>query len=211
MGEADDGVHRRPDLVAHIGEEHTLGLARFERRLGRLLQLGLGRLKGLLGRLAGVDVAPRADHLDGTATLVPDEMLLVADPAIGAVLLAEAVLGQVFARSEQLGLLRLDLGKIIGMHMAPPEIGVLHIFLGAVAQHRLDAGADEGRREIAGRGEAVDHRRAPRRARDRVRSRARSRAASASLRSVTSVHDPTISTGSPLASRTTCCSSFTQK
>ena len=123
MGEADDGVHRRPDLVAHIGEEDALGLACLERRRGRFLQLGLRPLGFELGRLAGVDIAPRADHLDRVAVTVADEMLLVADPDIGAVLLAEAVLGQVLAVFEQLDLLRLDLGEVVGMNVGPPEVG----------------------------------------------------------------------------------------
>ena len=93
----------------------------------------------------------------GSPALVANEMLLVAHPAIGTVLLAEAIFGEMLAGPEQLDLLRLDLGEIVGMHMAPPEIRVLQIFIGAVAQHQLDAGADEGGREIAGRGETVDH------------------------------------------------------
>ena len=211
MGQADDGVHRGSDLVAHIGEEHALGLAGLQRRRGRLLELFLRGLKRLLGGLARVDVAPRADHLDRAAALVADEMLLVADPAIGAVLLAEAIFGEMLARSEQLDLLRFDFGEILGMHVATPEIGILQVFLGAIAQHRLDTGADEGGREIAGRGETVDHHRGRAEQQHRA-ARARARAAaSASLRSVMSVHDPTISTGLPFASRTTCCWSFTQK
>ncbi len=58
MRQPDDGVHRRPDLVAHIGEERALGFARRERRLGRLLKLSLCRQQSLLGRLAGIDIAP---------------------------------------------------------------------------------------------------------------------------------------------------------
>ena len=114
MRQADDRVHRRPDLVAHIGEEHALGLARLERRTRRLLKLGLRSLKGKLGPLAGVDVAPRSHHLDGAPRLVADEMLLVAHPAIGAILAAEAVFGEMLAVAEQLDLLRLDLGKSSG-------------------------------------------------------------------------------------------------
>ena len=57
-----------------------------------------GRRDRLLGRLALGDVAPRADDLLRLAAPVPDEALLVADPAIAAVLLQEAVLERVLAR-----------------------------------------------------------------------------------------------------------------
>ena len=71
----------------------------------------------------------------GLPVQVANEVLLVAHPAIGAVLLAEAVFGEMLARLEQLRLLRLDLGKIVGMDVGAPEVRVLQIFLGAVAQH----------------------------------------------------------------------------
>src|SRR5262245_40226138 len=107
MREADDGVHRRPDFVAHIGKKGALGLACLKRRGGRLLELLLRGLECLFGGLAGVDVAPRAHHFDRAAVSVANEMLLVAHPAISAVLLAEAILGVMLARSEQFDLLRL--------------------------------------------------------------------------------------------------------
>ena len=54
-GHADDAVHRRPNLVAHVGEEAALGLARSVRLVARdhevpaaLARLGLAR--GKLGR-----------------------------------------------------------------------------------------------------------------------------------------------------------------
>ena len=45
------------------------------------------------------------------------------------------------------------------MHAAPPEIGILQILLGLVAEPVPNVLADEGRPEVAGRLEAVDHRR----------------------------------------------------
>ena len=63
-------------------------------------------------------------------------MLLVAHPAIDAVLLAEAVFGDVRALLEQLGLLGLDRGKILRMDAGPPEIGVLQIFVGRSSRAR---------------------------------------------------------------------------
>ena len=74
----------------------------------------------------------------------------------------------------------------------------------------LDIGADKGRREVAACGETVDHGRSG--AQQQVEPGAHSlRVSSASLRAVTSVHEPTISTGLPSASRTICCRSSTQK
>ena len=85
--------------------------------------------------------------------------MLIAHPAIGAVLAAEAVLGEMLAVAEQLDLLRFDLGQVVWMHACPPEIRVLEILVGAVAQHMRDVGADEGRGEIAAGTEAINHRR----------------------------------------------------
>ena len=45
------------------------------------------------------------------------------------------------------------------MHATPPEIRVLQIFIGPVAQHVSDIGAHERGREITTRPEAVNHRR----------------------------------------------------
>ena len=52
LGHADHAVHRRADLVAHLGQELALGPARRLRRVARLPQL-------LLGALALGDVAVR--------------------------------------------------------------------------------------------------------------------------------------------------------
>ena len=49
-------------------------------------------------------------------------MLLVTDPAVGAVLLPEAVFGGVLAVLEELGLLGFDSGEIVGVHPLPPEV-----------------------------------------------------------------------------------------
>jgi len=70
--------------------------------------------------------------------------LIVADPDVIAIPLAEAVFGGVAALLEQLALLGLDRGQILRVNVAPPEIGVLQIFLGAVAEQALDILADEG-------------------------------------------------------------------
>ena len=105
------------------------------------------------------DVAPRADHLDRLAFLVPDEPLFIVHPAVGAVLLEKSVLDRVGTFLEQVDRLGLHRGEVVGMHAAPPEIGVLQILLRLIAQPVLDVLADEGRREIPRRLVAVDHRR----------------------------------------------------
>ena len=130
------------------------------RRAGeQVLDPGLGRRHRLLRPLALADVAPRADHLDRLAVLVPDQALLVVHPAVGAVLLEEPVLDGVAALPEQLDGLGLDRGEVVGVHAAPPEIRVFQIVVRLVAEPILDVLADEGRREVARRLEAVDHRR----------------------------------------------------
>ena len=95
----------------------------------------------------------------GVAARVADQVLLVADPAIGAVLLAEPVFGEMLTGLEQPRLLGLEGLEIVGMDVPPPEIGVLEIFVGAVAEQAVDVVADEGGGEIAAGLEAVDHRR----------------------------------------------------
>ena len=105
------------------------------------------------------DVAPRADHLDRLAVLVADQVLLVDHPAVAAVLLEEPVLDRVAAFLEQQGGLGLHRREVVGVHAAPPEIRVLQVFLRLVAEPVPDVLADEGRREVARRLEAVDHRR----------------------------------------------------
>ena len=48
LGHADDAVHRRADLVAHVGEELGLEPRRFERRVARRRQLGLDLLVSVM-------------------------------------------------------------------------------------------------------------------------------------------------------------------
>ncbi len=114
---------------------------------------------GLLGLLAGADVAPGADDLDRLTVVAAQQILLVAHPDVIAVALAEAVLRSVAALLEELALLGLDRSEILRVHIAAPEIGVLEILLRAIAEQALDVLADEGRGVVVLRLEAVDHRR----------------------------------------------------
>src|SRR6476620_12576498 len=108
MRQPDDGVHRRSDLVAHIGEERALGLAYRKCRFGRLLEFALSAEQRLLRFLPAVDITPRAHHFERFAVRVANKMLLVADPAIGTVFLAEPIFGRMRSRLEQLRLIGLD-------------------------------------------------------------------------------------------------------
>ena len=94
MGKADDRVHRRPDLVAHIGQEDALRLACLERRRGRFLQI-------LLRLLACCDIGQRAHNLDCLSILIAQEMLLIFYPAIGAIHAPVPVLDRSFAAIER--------------------------------------------------------------------------------------------------------------
>jgi hypothetical protein len=76
-------------------------------------------------------------------------MLLVVHPAIGAVLLAEAVFDDVLAGLEQYVHLGFDTRQILRMHPLAPEIRVVEIFGSRVAEQPRDVLADEGRGKIA--------------------------------------------------------------
>ena len=114
------------------------------------------RVLALLGRLARADVAPRADHLERRAALVANEVLLVIDPAIGAILAAEAIFERLLTRIEQIGHLGVDALDVIGMDVLVPEPGIAEIFFRRVAEQHPNIVADEGRGEIVAGLEAVD-------------------------------------------------------
>ena len=82
----------------------------------------------LLGRLACRDIAPRPDDLRRLAVGAPDQVLLVVDPAVGAVLAAEAVLHRVDPVLEEPGNGILDSGQVVGVDPVAPEGWVLQVF-----------------------------------------------------------------------------------
>ena len=59
-------------------------------------------------------------HEPTTSTRVPlrvaSQMLLVTDPAIRTILLAEPIFGEMLSLLKQLHLLGLDSSKVVGMH-----------------------------------------------------------------------------------------------
>src|SRR6516164_7232138 len=89
--------------------------------------------------------------------LVAHEVLLVIDPTIGAILAAEAVFDRLLALLEQIADLGLDAREVVGMHAHTPEIRIVEILAGQIAEQAPDVVADEGRREIVLSLEAVDH------------------------------------------------------
>ena len=103
-------------------------------------------------------MAPGADNFRRLAGRVADEMLLVIHPAISAVLAPERVFERLLAGLEELADLRLDAGEILGMDMITPEIRIAEILGGLIAEQARDVLADEDRREIVPRLEAVDDR-----------------------------------------------------
>jgi hypothetical protein len=90
---------------------------------------------------------------------VLDQMLLVVDPGIGAVLAAEAIFDRVLAFLEQISDLGLDARKILRVHALAPEIGILEIFARGIAEQPRDVLAHKQWREIIPGLEAVDHHR----------------------------------------------------
>src|SRR5690606_28237351 len=120
------------------------------------------RLADLLSRR---DVVPGPDHLDGVAGGRPHQLKVVADPAVAAVLLAEAVLDREAAVLEEPPVIVLDPGQVLRVNALAPEIRAFEVLLARIAEQLLDVPADEGRRVIARRPEAVDH---GRRAREKM-------------------------------------------
>src|ERR1700741_4930987 len=103
------------------------------------------------------DVAPRADHLDSIASLVAYQLQLIADPAIVAVFLAEAILVGDMPLLEQTPHAALDAVQVLGVNAGLPELRARQVLLGLVAQEILHVLADERRRVVARRLETVDH------------------------------------------------------
>src|SRR6476620_4074983 len=141
--------------VAGRGEAVDHGRGAFEQERDACFQ----GILGLLRRLALGDVAPRANDLERLSLPVADQMLLVAEPAVGSVDIAEAIFGRMAILLEYFDLIGFHLRKIVRMDARAPEVGVLEIFVRAVAEQALDVLADEGRRIVAACLEAVDNRR----------------------------------------------------
>ena len=113
----------------------------------------------LFCRLALGDVAPRSHDLQGLAVGAADKMLLVIHPAIGAILAAKPIFHRVDPVLEESSYFGLDAGEIIRVDPVAPEGRILKIFGRGVSKHCDDVVADEGGSEVAGRLEAIDHRR----------------------------------------------------
>ena len=96
----------------------------------------------------------------GSPSRAADQVQLVADPAIAAVLAAEAVFDRVDALLEEAGDLALDAGEVVGVDAArarrpgSPDIRSAHSRTRSLMFWLTKVGA-----KVAGRLEAVDHRR----------------------------------------------------
>ena len=128
FGQTDNGVHRRADLVAHVGEKLALGAAG---RLGGgpgLLQLGLDQL-------AGGDVARRSidQALCGGGGGGPGQPAVLAVPAAIAVFEGDG--HRVDAQA-----LRLVQGDLQVIGMDEVDEGPGHKFFGAEAQGLFPGG-----------------------------------------------------------------------
>src|SRR5258708_30777013 len=92
---ADDGVERRTQLMAHIGEELTFRSVRDFRLLARLLQFDVSRLEfgdiAIDGDGAAIMCPPLADPH-------PSTVIIVLDEAARACMLAEPLLDPVLWR-----------------------------------------------------------------------------------------------------------------
>ena len=94
-----------PDVLADEGRrEISRRLVAVDHRRCRRQQVHEAVLRGdqgLAELLARRDVVPRADHLDRIARRIAQQLQFVADPAIAAILLAEAVFDAEVALLEQ--------------------------------------------------------------------------------------------------------------
>ena len=84
-------------------------------------------------------------------------MLLVVDPAIGAVLAAKTVFEGLLADVEEVLHLGFDARQIVRMNVASPKVGIAEIGGGRVAEQPLQIAADKSRGEVVARLEAIDH------------------------------------------------------
>src|SRR5262245_60755148 len=112
------------------------------------------RLAELLARR---DIAPCTDHLDRFAPCIPDHLQFVADPAIAAVLLTEAIFAAEAVLLEETRIGPEDARTILGMDATLPKVRAVEVLLAVVPEQLLDVLAYECRRVIAGCFEAVDH------------------------------------------------------
>src|SRR5262245_15130427 len=150
------------DLLTYEGRRVVAGrleaVDHRRRASEQVLNTIMGCRRFLFRSLALADVAPGADHLDRLALFVTDQSLGVVDPAIGAVLFAEAILHRVPAVLVQIDGLGFRRREVVGMHATPPEIRILQVIRCFVTQPISDVLTDESRGEISRRPVAVYHR-----------------------------------------------------
>ena len=139
MGQADDGIHRRADFVAHVGQE--LGLGRGS-RFGSTLGLGKRHLCLFATGdvLQGLD---RAKHLTilaaqgagGEKQPAPDRREVV----FGLVSALDHLRAAEFAAVEQFQCFRIFADDQVGHHRAPGGVEATPVVAGADDVFRRDA------------------------------------------------------------------------
>ena len=126
LGEADDGVHGRADLVAHVGQESAA------RRGGLLGTLLCGAQLLLHGAALG-QIGRKLDDLEGLALRVKNGVVGGLDPDAPTVLAESLVLTAIqLARSQLLPELRIRLGLRVG-GLAEHAVVLAHDLLEAIA------------------------------------------------------------------------------
>src|SRR5215470_10440341 len=98
----------------------------------------LGGHEGLTDLSARRDVAPGTDDFNRFPRFVADQLQLIANPAVVAILLPEAVLEGDVAHVEQALVSALNARQVLDMNAALPEARPLQIVLGFVAQQIPD-------------------------------------------------------------------------
>jgi len=144
LREAQHGVHRRPDLMAHVGQEGRLGLIGAFRLL-------LGDAQLLLHPLAFRDIAGHAPHLDLAGRLIQPEGHddLRRDRVsilVGVFHLVDIGMARGDLAGEQRGgpLLQQRLQLAGGFRRQECADGLPQVFCRRIAGHRLDRRADIG-------------------------------------------------------------------
>jgi hypothetical protein len=126
-GHTHDAVHRRANLVAHVGEEFRLEAHGFERRIARLFEL-----RG--DDLPLPDVLHRRANPDEPSVLVLEHLIVELNGHVRSVLAPEGTLDvpQVFDAG---ALFREGLARNICLFNELPDVVADHLFRG-VAEHR---------------------------------------------------------------------------
>ena len=129
----DDRVQRRPDLMAHVGQERALGLVRRVRLIAGLTQ-------GLFSALALGDIAIGYAAAERFSHHILDRPALMLDPAQLAVLVVHAEFEM--AHADMLALVQMlkQTGAILFVGDLEIQIGTRQKLVGTIAGYTLASG-----------------------------------------------------------------------